>query len=39
MFTDRLRQEACRLDLPVIEISTVMTEVGLARRVTEVFGL
>lgn len=39
MFTDRLRQEARRLDLPVIEISTAMTEDGLARRVTEVFGL
>lgn len=39
MFTNRLRQEARRLDLPVIEISTVMTEDGLARRVTEVFGL
>ncbi len=39
MFTDRLRREARRLDLPVIEISTAMTEDGLARRVTEVFGL
>ena len=39
MFTDRLHQEARRLDLPVIEISTAMTEDGLARRVTEVFGL
>jgi 2-phosphoglycerate kinase len=39
MFTDRLRQEAGRLDLPVIEISTAMTEDGLARRVTEAFGL
>jgi hypothetical protein len=39
MFTDRLREEARRLDLPVIEVSTAMTEDGLARRVTEVFGL
>ncbi len=39
MFTDRLCQEARRLDLPVIEISTAMTEDELARRVTEVFGL
>ena len=39
MFTDRLRQEADRLGLPVIEISTAMTEDGLARRITEVFGL
>jgi hypothetical protein len=39
MFTDRLRQEAGRLGLPVIEISTAMTEDGLARRITEVFGL
>jgi 2-phosphoglycerate kinase len=39
MFTDRLHQEARRLDLPVIEISTAMTEDGLARRVTEVLGL
>jgi 2-phosphoglycerate kinase len=39
MFTDRLGQEARRLDLPVIEISTAMTEDGLARRVTEVFAL
>jgi 2-phosphoglycerate kinase len=38
-FTDRLRQEARPLDLPVIEISTAMTEDELARRVTEVFGL
>jgi hypothetical protein len=39
MFTDRLGQEARRLDLPVIEISTAMTEDRLARRVTEAFGL
>jgi 2-phosphoglycerate kinase len=39
MFTDRLGQEARRLDLPVIEISAAMTEDGLARRVTEVIGL
>jgi hypothetical protein len=39
MFTDRLRREARRLGLPVIEISTAMTGDGLARRVREVFGL
>lgn len=39
MFTDRLRQEARRLDLPVIEIGTAMTEDGLARRVTDVLCL
>lgn len=39
MFTDRLGREARRLDLPVIEVSTAMTEEGLARRVTEVFAL
>jgi hypothetical protein len=39
MFTGRLRQEAHCLGLPVIEISTAMTEDDLARRVTEAFGL
>jgi hypothetical protein len=39
MFTDRLRREAHCLGLPVIEISTAMTEDDLARRVTEAFGL
>jgi hypothetical protein len=39
MFTDRLRREARRLGLPVIEISIAMTGDGLARRVREVFGL
>lgn len=39
MFTDRLRAELTRLDLPAIEIDTSMTEADLARRVTEAFGL
>jgi hypothetical protein len=39
MFTDRLRQEAHGLGLPVIEISTPMTEDDLAGRLTEAFGL
>jgi hypothetical protein len=39
MFTDRLRQQAHCLSLPVIEISTAMTEDGLAGLVTEAFGL
>jgi 2-phosphoglycerate kinase len=39
MFTDWLRQEAHGLGLPVIEISTPMTEDDLAGRLTEAFGL
>jgi len=39
MFTDRLRQEALSLGLPVIEISTAMTENSLAAHVTQAFGL
>lgn len=39
MFTDRLRAEVTRLDLPAIEIDTAMTEADLAGRVTEAFGL
>ncbi|HEX5726539.1 MAG TPA: hypothetical protein VFX98_13780 [Longimicrobiaceae bacterium] len=39
MFTDTLREEAARLDLPVIDVDAAMTEDDLARRVTEVFGL
>ena len=39
MFTERLRREAQCLGLPAIEISTAMTEDGLAGLVTEVFGL
>jgi len=39
MFTDILREETARLELPVIEVDTRMTEDDLAGRVTEVFGL
>jgi hypothetical protein len=39
MFTDRLRSEAGRLALPVIEVDTAMTEEGLVERVAEGFGL
>ncbi len=38
MFTERLYQEATRLDLHVIEIDATMTEDDLNRRVTETFG-
>ncbi len=39
MFTGRLREETRRLELPVIEIDTAMSEDELARRVTRAFGL
>lgn len=39
MFTDILREETARLELPAIEVDATMTEDNLARRVTEVFGL
>ena len=39
MFTDTLREEAARLNLPVIEVDASMTEDDLATRVTDVFGL
>jgi 2-phosphoglycerate kinase len=39
MFTERLYQEARRLDLRVIEVNTTMTEDDLAERVTEALGL
>lgn len=39
LFTERLRGEANRLDLPVIDVDTTMTEDDLAARVTESFGL
>jgi hypothetical protein len=39
MFTGRLREEAARLALPVIEADTTMTEDGLVERVAETFGL
>jgi len=39
MFTGRLREETRRLELPVIEIDTAMSEDELARQVTRAFGL
>lgn len=39
MFTEILREETARLELPAIEVDTTMTEDELVRRVTEVFGL
>ena len=39
MFTDRLREEATGLDLPVIDVDTTMTEDDLTGRVARAFGL
>lgn len=39
MFTARVREEAKRLELHVIEVDTTMTEDHLVERVTETFGL
>jgi 2-phosphoglycerate kinase len=39
MFTDLLREETARLELPAIDVDTTMTEDELVKRVTEVFGL
>ncbi|MFL5542032.1 MAG: hypothetical protein ACJ8J0_23800, partial [Longimicrobiaceae bacterium] len=39
MFTDILRAETARLDLPAIEVDATAGEDELARRVAEVFGL
>ncbi|WUI02797.1 hypothetical protein OHR68_13620 [Spirillospora sp. NBC_00431] len=39
MFTERLYKETKRLELPVIEVDTTMTEDDLAERVTKAFGL
>jgi hypothetical protein len=39
MFTDILREETARLELPAIEVDAAMTEDDLAKRVTDVFGL
>lgn len=39
MFTDRLREETTRLDLPAIEVDTTITEDELTDRVRGVFGL
>jgi hypothetical protein len=38
MFTERLHEETRRLELPIIEVDTTMTEDDLAERVTEAFG-
>jgi hypothetical protein len=39
MFTDILREETARLELPAIEVDVTTTEDDLVSRVTEVFGL
>ena len=39
MFTDILRDETSRLELPAIEVDPTMTEEDLAERVSDVFGL
>jgi cytidylate kinase len=39
LFTERLYQETARLELPVIEVDTAMTEDDLAERVADAFGL
>jgi hypothetical protein len=39
MFTDILRGETARLELPAIEVDGTATEADLARRVTEALGL
>ena len=37
MFTGRLHEETTRLELPIIEVDTMMTEDDLAERVAEAF--
>lgn len=39
MFTQRLYEEAKRLELPVIEVNTTMTEDDPAKRVTQALGI
>ena len=39
MFTDIIREETARLEVPAIEVDATITEDDLVRRVTEVFGL
>jgi 2-phosphoglycerate kinase len=39
LFTERLREETARLQLPVIEVDITLTEDQLAERVAESFGL
>ncbi|MBV9581172.1 MAG: hypothetical protein JO057_21530 [Chloroflexi bacterium] len=39
MFTETLRAETERLEVPVFEVDLAMTEDELSRRVTRIFGL
>jgi len=39
LFTDMLREETARLELPVIEVDSTTSEDDLVRRVTEAFGM
>ena len=39
MFTDILREETQRMEVPAIEVDATMSEDDLARRVTDLFGL
>ena len=39
MFTDILREETGRLEVPAIEVDATMTEDDVTKRVTEVFGV
>lgn len=39
MFTEILREETARLELPAIDVDVTTTENDLVQRVTEVFGL
>lgn len=39
LFTDVLREEIERLELPVIDVDATMSEEDLTRRVTDAFGL
>jgi hypothetical protein len=39
MFTDALREETARLEVPAIQVDATTTEDDLTRRVTDVFGL
>ena len=39
MFTDILREETARLNVPAIEVDATLTEDDLTKRVTKVFGL
>ena len=39
LVTERLYEEATRLELRIIEVDTTMTEDDLAERVTSAFGL